>query len=78
MKPSGEALKVVQKSDIDNLRDSRILKCLDLEHVVETFAGNADIRGVSGEERRRVSVGEMMQSFSPVLSGHEVSSGLDA
>ena len=55
-----------------------LLQALGLTHVGDTFVGNADVRGVSGGQRRRVSIGEMCQTVSPVLCGDEISTGLDA
>ena len=51
---------------------------LDLAHVANTFVGNDDVRGVSGGQRRRVTVGEMMQGQNPVACADEISTGLDA
>lgn len=51
---------------------------LGLAHVADTFVGNADVRGVSGGQRRRVTVGEMMQGQTPVACADEISTGLDA
>ena len=51
---------------------------LDLAVCADTFVGNQDIRGISGGQRRRVTVGEMMQGQSPVACADEISTGLDA
>lgn len=40
--------------------------------------GDANNRGVSGGQRRRVSVGEMLVGQSPVACADEISTGLDA
>lgn len=55
-----------------------ILVGLGLEGAKDTFVGDADIRGVSGGQRRRVTVGEMMGSLASILCGDEISTGLDA
>ena len=51
---------------------------LGLEVCKDTFVGNDDVRGISGGQRRRVTVGEMMQGQSPVACADEISTGLDA
>jgi ABC-type multidrug transport system ATPase subunit len=51
---------------------------LDLAGCKDTFVGNDDVRGVSGGQRRRVTVGEMMQGQNAVACGDEISTGLDA
>lgn len=51
---------------------------LGLTEVRDTFVGDTNVRGVSGGQRRRVTVGEMIMSRVPVLCGDEISTGLDA
>jgi ABC-type multidrug transport system ATPase subunit/ABC-type multidrug transport system permease subunit len=51
---------------------------LGLAHVADTFVGDSNVRGVSGGQRRRVTVGEMMQGQNPVACADEISTGLDA
>ncbi|KAL7463150.1 hypothetical protein ACHAXS_003529 [Conticribra weissflogii] len=53
------------------------LKGLGLAHVKDTFVGNEVVRGVSGGQRRRVTLGEMMTFNTPLLCGDEISTGLD-
>jgi ABC-type multidrug transport system ATPase subunit len=55
-----------------------ILSALGLAHVKDTFVGDASVRGVSGGQRRRVTVGEMLGARASVLCGDEISTGLDA
>ena len=54
------------------------LLSLGLSHVAHTYVGDAAIRGVSGGQRRRVTVGEGLLTRAPVLCGDELSTGLDA
>jgi ABC-type multidrug transport system ATPase subunit len=54
------------------------LVSLGLNEVKDTFVGDTNVRGVSGGQRRRVTVGEMLMNSSPVLCGDEISTGLDA
>ena len=53
---------------------------LGLTQAQDTFVGNATVRGVSGGQRRRVTLGEMMQGdpSPPVACADEISTGLDA
>ncbi|KAL9185143.1 LOW QUALITY PROTEIN: hypothetical protein ACHAXT_002920 [Thalassiosira profunda] len=53
------------------------LEGLGLSHVKDTFVGNEQIRGVSGGQRRRVTLGEMLVFDTPLLCGDEISTGLD-
>lgn len=54
------------------------LEILGLTHVKDTFVGDSNVRGVSGGQRRRVTVGEMIMDRTPLLCGDEISTGLDA
>jgi ABC-type multidrug transport system ATPase subunit len=48
---------------------------LGLSHVRDTYVGNERIRGVSGGQRRRVTLGEMLVFDTPLLCGDEISTG---
>lgn len=74
-----EAKALLKKFDAERLRVVLMLQALGLEHVADTFVGNADVRGVSGGQRRRVSLGEMLLTeHIPIFVGDEISTGLDA
>ena len=51
-----QAMKVAEK---DNLMSRLILSSLGLTEVKDTFVGDTNVRGVSGGQRRRVTVGEV-------------------
>jgi len=55
-----------------------ILRQLGLEECADTIVGNELIRGVSGGQRKRVTMGEVMCSDARALFLDEVTSGLDA
>ncbi|KAK7963947.1 ABC transporter G family member 11 [Apiospora saccharicola] len=55
-----------------------LLKMFNIEHTRNTVVGNALIRGVSGGERKRVSIAEMMITNACVLSWDNSTRGLDA
>jgi ABC-type multidrug transport system ATPase subunit len=65
-------------ADESNLLVDVTIKALGLDHVRDTFVGNEEIRGVSGGQRRRVTIGEMLMNPAPILCGDEISNGLDA
>lgn len=71
-------LGAITNLDKENFTENLTIEGLDLAHVCDTFVGNDDVRGVSGGQRRRVTVGEMMQGQNPVACGDEISTGLDA
>jgi ABC-type multidrug transport system ATPase subunit/ABC-type multidrug transport system permease subunit len=68
----------VDTGDSNNFTENLTIDGLDLAVCADTFVGNQDIRGVSGGQRRRVTVGEMMQGQNPVACADEISTGLDA
>lgn len=50
----------------------------NIEHTINTIVGGAFIRGVSGGERKRVSIAEMMVTSATVLAWDNTTRGLDA
>lgn len=77
-KQDKETRKRAAKADKDGIFVKSIEKSLGLDHVKDTFVGDDAVRGVSGGQRRRVTVGEMMMNGSPVVCGDEISNGLDS
>ncbi|KAG9049169.1 hypothetical protein FS837_010988 [Tulasnella sp. UAMH 9824] len=55
-----------------------LLKMLNITHTKKTLVGNAFVRGVSGGERKRVSILEMMATRAHVVSYDNSTKGLDA
>ncbi|OJJ50398.1 hypothetical protein ASPZODRAFT_110765 [Penicilliopsis zonata CBS 506.65] len=55
-----------------------ILEALGIGHTKKTLVGNEFIRGVSGGERKRVSLAEMMAGQSPVQFWDNPTRGLDS
>jgi len=55
-----------------------ILATLGLAQCKDTYIGDATLKGVSGGEKRRVTLGEKLVTGSPVLALDEISTGLDA
>jgi len=62
----------------NKMSENMTIDGLGLSHVADTYVGNAAVRGVSGGQRRRVTVGEMMQGQNPVACADEISTGLDS
>lgn len=73
-----KVMTAIQEADRSRLGVNMVLASLGLTEVRDTFVGNTAVRGVSGGQRRRVTVGEMITSRQPVLCGDEISTGLDA
>ncbi|KAI1087230.1 ABC-2 type transporter-domain-containing protein [Rostrohypoxylon terebratum] len=57
---------------------SMLLKMFNIEHTRKTVVGDALVRGVSGGERKRVSIAEMMITKASILSWDNSTRGLDA
>lgn len=55
-----------------------LLRMFNIEHTKNTIVGNAFVRGVSGGERKRVSIAEMMITGGSVCSHDNSTRGLDA
>ncbi|KAG8664946.1 uncharacterized protein FPOAC1_012923 [Fusarium poae] len=57
---------------------TEILEALGIGHTKDTIVGNEYVRGVSGGERKRVSVAEVMSTQAPVQCWDNSTRGLDA
>lgn len=68
----------MERATAERLRVDVTLQALGLTHVRDTYVGDQTVRGISGGQRRRVTVGEMIMDRSPVMAGDEISTGLDA
>ena len=73
-----EARKFVDELNANRTRVRGVLEALGLDHVGDTFVGDQNVRGVSGGQRRRVTLGEMLMDSNPIICGDEISTGLDA
>lgn len=72
-----EGIRLNRRGTSEKGKVGLTLKGLGLSHVKDTFVGNEQIRGVSGGQRRRVTLGEMLVFDTPLLCGDEISTGLD-
>jgi ABC-type multidrug transport system ATPase subunit len=55
-----------------------LLKAMGIDHTIDTKVGNAFVRGVSGGERKRVSIIECLASKGSVFCWDNSTRGLDA
>ncbi|BGP47011.1 ATP-binding cassette transporter snq2 [Rhodotorula kratochvilovae] len=66
------------KSDLEDEVLEVVLRMLGISHTKNTKVGSAHERGVSGGERKRVSIAEMMATRACVCSWDNSTRGLDA
>lgn len=73
-----EVDETVRKMDSEAYTVNKILEGLGLTRVRDTFVGDQTrVRGVSGGEKKRVTLAEMLTTQVPVLCCDEISTGLD-
>ena len=75
---SAEIKKLISQLDEEGWMVNLVLGAIGLTRVKDTFVGNDKVRGVSGGQRKRVTVGEMMCVGAQVQMFDEISTGLDA
>ncbi|ORX81260.1 hypothetical protein K493DRAFT_320718 [Basidiobolus meristosporus CBS 931.73] len=66
-----------KKSFVQNVRDT-LLKMFGLSHTLDTLVGNEYVRGVSGGERKRLSIAEQMAARAAINLWDGSTKGLDA
>lgn len=72
-RPGGMSKKEFKKRVVDLL-----LKMFNIEHTMDTIVGDPFTRGVSGGERKRVSIAEMMVTSACICAWDNTTRGLDA
>ncbi|THV06484.1 hypothetical protein K435DRAFT_825902 [Dendrothele bispora CBS 962.96] len=75
--PNGR-LPGVSRKEFDRQVLETILKMLNISHTKQTLVGDEFVRGVSGGERKRVSIAEMMATRARVQAWDNSTRGLDA
>ncbi|KAI9569434.1 pleiotropic drug resistance ABC transporter [Boletus coccyginus] len=75
--PNGR-LSGVSRKEFDIMVQDAILKMLNISHTHQTLVGDEFVRGVSGGERKRVSIAEMMATRARVQCWDNSTRGLDA
>ncbi|KAK0522180.1 ATP-binding cassette transporter snq2, partial [Tilletia horrida] len=79
MKTPGHRIeRWTKKRDFRKEVAESLLKMLNISHTKDTRVGSAFVRGVSGGERKRVSIAEMFATRACVLSWDNSTRGLDA
>ena len=77
-KTPGKRPNGMSKGDFKNKVIRTLLKMFNIEHTINTIVGNPFMRGVSGGERKRVSIAEMMVTGATVCAWDNTTRGLDA
>jgi ATP-binding cassette subfamily G (WHITE) protein 2 (SNQ2) len=72
-RPAGLSRKDFKEKVIDLM-----LKMFNIEHTKNTIVGNPFVRGISGGERKRVSIAETMITGASLISWDNSTRGLDA
>ncbi len=75
--PNGR-LPGLTKTEFNEEVMGTLLKMLNMTHTAQTLVGDEFVRGVSGGERKRVSIAEMMVTRARVQSWDNSTRGLDA
>ncbi|CAE6423760.1 unnamed protein product [Rhizoctonia solani] len=78
LKSPGRLLPEQTRAELNDEVLSTLLSMLNIAHTRNTVVGNEFVRGVSGGERKRVSIAEMMASRAVVCSWDNSTRGLDA
>lgn len=67
---------IIAEMDKNNFAVNIVLEALGLARVKDTYVGNdVSVRGVSGGERKRVTLGELLSVGAPVFCCDEISTG---
>ncbi|KDN40294.1 hypothetical protein RSAG8_08204, partial [Rhizoctonia solani AG-8 WAC10335] len=78
LKSPGRLLPEQTRAQLNDEILNMLLSMLNITHTRNTVVGDEFMRGVSGGERKRVSIAEMMSSRACVLSWDNSTRGLDA
>lgn len=75
--PNGR-LPGISRKEFQSTVLNTLLRMLNISHTANTLVGDEFVRGVSGGERKRVSIAEMMATRAHVLCFDNSTRGLDA
>ncbi|KAJ9659731.1 ATP-binding cassette transporter snq2 [Neophaeococcomyces mojaviensis] len=78
VKTPGKRPAGMSKKEFKDKVIALLLKMFNIEHTTNTIVGNAFTRGISGGERKRVSIAEMMVTGATVCAWDNSTRGLDA
>ncbi|KAL8278573.1 hypothetical protein RQP46_009065 [Phenoliferia psychrophenolica] len=77
-RPEGPDGKELSDEEYVSKAKAELLKVLELSHVAGTKVGDAYVRGVSGGQKKRVTIAEALASRSAVQCWDNATRGLDA
>lgn len=77
-KTPGKRPHGMSKGEFKDKVITTLLRMFNIEHTRNTIVGNPFVRGVSGGERKRVSIAEMMVTSGTVCAWDNSTRGLDA
>lgn len=75
---SGEEVRSAGLQEAIERRVDTMLKLLGLEECADTLVGNELVKGLSGGQKKRVTIGEMLITNARVFLLDEVTTGLDS
>ena len=78
LKTPGKRPTGMSKADFKEKVIDLLLRMFNIEHTENTVVGGAFVRGISGGERKRVSIAEMMVSSACICAWDNTTRGLDA
>lgn len=78
LKTPGKRPNGMTKKEFKDAVIKLLLKMFNIEHTINTIVGDPFTRGVSGGERKRVSIAEMMVTGATVCAWDNSTRGLDA
>ena len=78
VKTPGKRPGGISKGEFKEKVVNLLLKMFNIEHTINTVVGNPYMRGVSGGERKRVSIAEMMVTSACICAWDNTTRGLDA
>ncbi|KAJ1270160.1 hypothetical protein BS78_06G033400 [Paspalum vaginatum] len=71
-------MKAISTEGQENIITDYILKILGLDICADTMVGDSMIRGISGGQKKRLTIGEMLVGPATTLFMDEISTGLDS
>ena len=78
VKTPGKRPGGISKGEFKTKVVNLLLKMFNIEHTIDTIVGNPYMRGISGGERKRVSIAEMMVTSACICAWDNTTRGLDA
>ena len=78
VKTPGKRPGGVSKGEFKTKVVKLLLKMFNIERTIDTIVGNPYMRGISGGERKRVSIAEMMVTSACICAWDNTTRGLDA